>query len=166
MKLISLVSLCMLLCTGITFSQETDLTSALYETYENYKEPTLNKRRIKHAELQPLITKYRVNPKFTVKSVGTSIEGRDLSLISIGKGDTDVFLWSQMHGNEPTATQAIFDILNFLDSTDFSSEKQDILNSLTLHFLPMLNPDGAEVFQRRNALGIDINRDALRLQSP
>ena len=107
-----------------------------------------------------------MNPKFTVKSVGTSIEGRDLSLISIGKGDTDVFLWSQMHGNEPTATQAIFDILNFLDSTDFSSEKQDILNSLTLHFLPMLNPDGAEVFQRRNSLGIDINRDALRLQSP
>ena len=34
------------------------------------------------------------------------------------------------------------------------------------HFLPMLNPDGAELFTRRNALGIDINRDALRLQSP
>jgi hypothetical protein len=30
----------------------------------------------------------------------------------------------------------------------------------------MLNPDGAEVFTRRNAIGIDINRDALRLQSP
>tara|TARA_R110002126_G_scaffold119499_2_gene260488 strand:- start:3717 stop:4778 length:1062 start_codon:yes stop_codon:yes gene_type:complete len=30
----------------------------------------------------------------------------------------------------------------------------------------MLNPDGAELFQRRNLLGIDINRDALRLQSP
>lgn len=30
----------------------------------------------------------------------------------------------------------------------------------------MLNPDGAEVFHRRNALGVDINRDALRLQSP
>ena len=29
-----------------------------------------------------------------------------------------------------------------------------------------MNPDGAERFQRRNALGIDINRDALRLQSP
>lgn len=30
----------------------------------------------------------------------------------------------------------------------------------------MLNPDGAEVYQRRNTLGIDINRDALALQSP
>ncbi|MCK5637753.1 MAG: peptidase M14, partial [Flavobacteriaceae bacterium] len=30
----------------------------------------------------------------------------------------------------------------------------------------MLNPDGAEKFTRRNAIGIDINRDAVRLQSP
>jgi hypothetical protein len=32
--------------------------------------------------------------------------------------------------------------------------------------LPMLNPDGAERFTRRNAQGLDVNRDALRLQSP
>jgi hypothetical protein len=71
-----------------------------------------------------------------------------------------------MHGNEPTATQAIFDILNFFAESSYMAEKQDILSRLRIHFLPMLNPDGAEVFQRRNTLGIDINRDALRLQSP
>ena len=41
-----------------------------------------------------------------------------------------------------------------------------ILSRLTLHVVPMLNPDGAERFQRRNAQSIDINRDALRLQTP
>ena len=41
-----------------------------------------------------------------------------------------------------------------------------MLSRLTLHFVPMVNPDGAERFQRRNAQGIDINRDALRLQTP
>jgi hypothetical protein len=30
----------------------------------------------------------------------------------------------------------------------------------------MLNPDGAERFERRNTQGIDVNRDALRLQTP
>ncbi|MEZ4810942.1 MAG: M14 family zinc carboxypeptidase [Allomuricauda sp.] len=141
-------------------------TSSLYETYSNYKEPTLDKRRIKHVQIQPLIQKFRANPKFKVQKVGESIEGRDLHLISIGSGDINVFLWSQMHGNEPTATQAIFDILNFLDAQGHETEKQEILGKLKLHFLPMLNPDGAEVFDRRNTLGIDINRDALRLQSP
>ena len=157
--------LAMLIITPIR-AQEQDITSSLYDTYENYKEAMLGERRIKYKNLQPLIEKYKANPKFKVNTVGTSIEGRTLSLISIGQGATDVFLWSQMHGDEPTATQAIFDILNFLDSDDFASEKNAILNKLTLHFLPMLNPDGAEVFQRRNILGIDINRDALRLQSP
>ena len=147
-------------------AQEQDITSALYETYDTYKEQSLDKRRVKYHELQPLLSKYRKNPKFIVKTVGQSIEGRDLSLVSIGSGATNVFLWSQMHGNEPTATQAIFDIFNFLDSDDFAAEKREILSSLTLHFLPMLNPDGAEVYQRRNRLGIDINRDALHLQAP
>jgi len=112
------------------------------------------------------LDKVKTDSRFEIKTVGRSIEGRGLSLISIGSGDTDVFLWSQMHGDEPTATQAIFDIFNFLQSNDFKEEKEAILNNLTLHFLPMLNPDGAERFQRRNLLGIDINRDALRLQSP
>ena len=149
-----------------TCNAQTDLTSQLYETYENYKEPSLKNRRIKHKQIQPLIDRFRDNPKFEVQKVGESIEGRDLNLISIGEGETNIFLWSQMHGDEPTATQAIFDILNFLDSDDFKAEKQMVLSNLKLHFLPMLNPDGAEVFQRRNALGIDINRDALRLQPP
>jgi hypothetical protein len=41
-----------------------------------------------------------------------------------------------------------------------------LLSALTLHAVPMLNPDGAERFQRVNAQGIDINRDALMLQTP
>jgi hypothetical protein len=143
-----------------------DITDSLYATYENYRENSLKKRRIKHNDLQPLITEFSKNADFSVNKVGSSIKGKPLFLISTGSGDIDVFLWSQMHGDEPTATQAIFDILNFLKSEDFSEEKKYILSRLRLHFLPMLNPDGAELYQRRNTLGIDINRDALRLQSP
>jgi len=155
-----------LMAVSIGFPQNSDITTNLHETYEKYKEPSLNKRRIKHHELLPLLVKYADNKAFTVKKVGESIEGRALNLISIGSGKTTVLLWSQMHGNEPTATQSIFDILNFLASDDFQEEKKEILESLTIHFLPMLNPDGAERFQRRNLLGVDINRDAVRLQSP
>jgi len=147
-------------------AQTESFTQRFYETYETYKEPSLGKRRIKHADLQPLIDAIATRPGFEVRRVGTSLEGRPLRLISIGRGDTDVFLWSQMHGDEPTATQAVFDILNFMASGDFREEKEQLLGALRIHFLPMLNPDGAEVFQRRNTLGIDINRDALMLQSP
>lgn len=151
---------------NFSHAQDQELTAKLYETYAHYKEQQLNKRRIKYHDVQPLIAQYATNPLFTINKVGQSIEGRDLDLISIGTGDIQIFLWSQMHGDEPTATQAIFDIFRFFSSDDFNEEKQNILNNITLHFLPMLNPDGAERFQRRNLLGVDINRDALRLQSP
>ncbi|WP_291963613.1 M14 family zinc carboxypeptidase, partial [Maribacter sp.] len=160
--LLSILSLYTLSAIG----QSDKITTQLYDTYDNYKESSIGKRRIKRTDIQPLIDKLSTNDKFKVNTVGTSIGGKDLSLISIGTGETNVFLWSQMHGDEPTATQAIFDILNFFDSPDFKKEKEAILASLTVHFLPMLNPDGAELYQRRNLLGIDINRDALRLQSP
>ncbi len=165
MKHLVLVFLALVSVTPL-MAQDANITTQLYDTYESYKEPSLDKRRIKYQDIQVLLAALAKNAKFSVNKVGSSIGGKTLNLISIGTGATDVFLWSQMHGNEPTATQAIFDILNFLDSPDFAEEKQAILSNLTVHFLPMLNPDGAELFQRRNLLGVDINRDALRLQSP
>ncbi len=150
----------------LNLSAQDKFYKELNEKYNSYKEEAIKQRRFTHDEVMSLIEKQENNPNFTIKKVGESIEGRSLNLISIGEGDTDVFLWSQMHGDESTATMAIFDIFNFLNSEDFQQEKETILKEVTLHFLPMLNPDGTERFQRRNRLGVDVNRDALRLQSP
>src|SRR5262245_12217278 len=103
---------------------------------------------------------------FRMEKVGESVEGRALNLVQAGSGSFPVLLWSQMHGDESTATAALFDIFEFLRRHRQDPTVRDILSSLTLYFLPMLNPDGAERFQRRNAQSIDINRDALRLQTP
>lgn len=160
-------SLLFILASNFTVSaQKDDLGQLLWETYPEFKEEAISERRINHNDITPLIDKLRQEPGFVVQKVGESIEGRELSLISIGEGETDIFLWSQMHGDESTATMAIFDIFNFLKSDSFKENKEELLENTTLHFLPMLNPDGAQDFQRRNALGIDVNRDALRLQSP
>lgn len=148
------------------FAQPTSFYKELYKAYPEFKEENIEHRRFTYSDVVDLIRDLKNNRDFTIKKVGESIEGRSLNLISIGKGEVDVFLWSQMHGDESTATMAIFDIFNFLESEKFRSEKEEMLEKITLHFLPMLNPDGAEKFQRRNALGVDVNRDALRLQSP
>ena len=99
--------------------------------------------------------------------VGKSVEGRDIYLISMGSGKTKVFLWSQMHGDEPTATAALFDMFNFFSNeSDFADFKKFLLSNLSIYFIPMVNPDGAEEFQRRNIFEIDLNRDVLRQQTP
>ena len=142
------------------------ITFDFNESYETFKEDSLFHRRFKYNTVQRLIDDLRNDDTFEVRKVGESIEGLSLNLVSLGQGETDIFLWSQMHGNEPTATQAIFDILNFFAADTLQEVKEEILSKTKLHFLPMLNPDGADTYKRRNALGIDINRDALRLQSP
>lgn len=138
----------------------------LFKTYNFYKESSLKHRRFKHKDILPLITE-RKSLVFDVKKAGKSFEGRDIFLLKTGKGETKILLWSQMHGNEPTATQALFDIFNFFENpAELKSEADEILQNCTLYFIPMLNPDGVEGYQRRNAQEIDINRDALRLEAP
>lgn len=103
---------------------------------------------------------------FSMEQLGQSVEGRSIHHLRVGSGPTTILLWSQMHGDEPTATAALFDVYEYLAKHRDEPAVRRILTQLSLHFVPMLNPDGAERFQRRNAQGIDINRDALRLQTP
>jgi hypothetical protein len=165
-KLSFLFFVCAFFTLSSSTAQDKELYRELYNSYEDFKEESIEKRRFTQAKIQPLIDDFSQKKNFKVTKVGESIEGRPLQLISAGEGDVDIFLWSQMHGDESTATMAIFDILNFLDSEAFLEEKEEMLKNVKLHFLPMLNPDGAARFQRRNLLGVDINRDAVRLQSP
>lgn len=153
-------NLLFLLIPLVSFSQTTTIQERLFNSYDQFKEESIQTRRFKHKDIQPLIDSLKYVKGFEVSLLGESIQGRDISMISVGQGDIDVLLWSQMHGDESTATAAIFDIFNYLKAD------QALLKNLKVHFIPMLNPDGAEVFTRRNAIGIDINRDALRLQSP
>ena len=101
-----------------------------------------------------------------VAKVGESLEAREIYDVSFGTGPMVVFLWSQMHGDEGTATSALFDLYAYLNRHHTDPDVARLLGSLTVHSVPMLNPDGAERWQRRNAQGIDVNRDALLLQSP
>ena len=101
-----------------------------------------------------------------VREVGRSLEGREIWDVTFGTGPFVVLMWSQMHGDEPTATSALFDVYEYLNRHRGEPAVQRILSALTVHTIPMLNPDGAERWQRRNAQGLDMNRDALLLQSP
>ena len=75
-------------------------------------------------------------------------------------------MWSQMHGDEPTATNALVDMFAFLQKNRKQDWVKEVEEKLMIKAVPMLNPDGAEIFQRRNPQGIDINRDALDLKTP
>jgi len=134
--------------------------------YQTIKQPGINKLNIKPGDIYPLIDQIKKDPLFQVKQVGQSFMQKPIYEIKLGKGPIKVFMWSQMHGDEPTATASLFDFFNYIKAP----ENQEWLNSwqdkVTLHIVPMINPDGSEMNQRFNAQSIDINRDAKYLQTP
>jgi hypothetical protein len=133
----------------------------LFETFEDIKSPLFIHRRFKHKDIEPILKEL----PFEKEVVGKSFEKRNIYKVKIGSGKTNVLLWSQMHGNEATATMAMFDIFRFFAQTS-NAFTNLIKEHLTLHFVPMLNPDGAERFIRRTSQQIDMNRDAVALVCP
>ena len=123
-------------------------------------------RRFTHAAYWSAIQPSLRSPVFRTEDIGRSMNGREIRAITYGAGPTSVLLWSQMHGDESTSSMALADIFAFLASNDAHPLRQRLRDSLTITFVPMLNPDGAELFQRQNAAGIDVNRDARHLATP
>lgn len=148
--------------------REIEAVNQVVSDYPTYKEVAISTQRFKHSLVDSLLTAFAAsNEAIGLKEEGISFEGRSIKRLTIGTGPTSVLMWSQMHGDEPTATMALFDLLHFLTAKDdtYNQLRARILSKLTIHLIPMLNPDGAERFRRRNAQGIDMNRDALHLQT-
>ena len=136
-----------------------DLIDKLYVAT---KENSLFDRYICNTHIIPLIN--NLPTEFDVKIIGKSVLDKPIFSIQLGKGSKKILVWSQMHGNESTTTKALFDLLNTF------SQKNDAINHIletcTILIIPILNPDGADVYTRENINKIDLNRDAKALSQP
>lgn len=144
---------------SILFIMMQNLTVEFLESiFKTQKEISLSGKWIRFNDIKNLFKKYET--VFKVSQIGSSEHNRPIYQLKIGTGPKKILLWSQMHGNESTGTRALFDVFNcFLNNN--SKEIKTILENCTLVFIPMLNPDGAEVYTRVNGNQIDLNRDAV-----
>lgn len=140
--------------------------AALEQRWQQQHWSELVKAQLTYADILPVIEGLAQQPAITHQVIGASYLGTPIHRLSMGRGPIVVLAWTQMHGNESTATAAVLDWLKLLAEetpSDLPKQWQDLL---TLHVIPMLNPDGAARGTRENAQAIDINRDALAQQSP
>ena len=107
--------LILLLSISITTMNQAQTLPEIIDEYDEFKEEVIENRRFKHSQIEPLILSLQNEADFRVKKEGVSIEGRNIYSVTWGNGPIDILMWSQMHGDEATATMAIFDIFNFLN---------------------------------------------------
>jgi hypothetical protein len=133
---------------------------------QRYRVAAIPERRFTHREFWRAVAPSISSNVLRTEEIGRSMLGREIRSVTFGQGPTKVLLWSQMHGDEATATMALADIFRFFTEARGDSLRERLQRELTVVFVPMLNPDGAELFQRENAAGIDVNRDGRQLSTP
>lgn len=132
------------------------------QIFEANKENRLSGRYLTNKHIEPILEELK--DKFQIATIGHSVLDKPIYSIKVGTGAVKIFMWSQMHGNESTTTKAVFDLLNILKNDDALAQK--LKSTFTFLILPIVNPDGAELYTRENAVKVDLNRDSVNLSQP
>ncbi len=132
------------------------------QDYTKYKLSAIEGRYFPYQELQKNIEAFQT--AFSLQQIGESVLKQPIFKLQIGNGKKKVLLWSQMHGNETTSTKALLDVINYFKFR--KAEIKGFLETVSLHIIPVLNPDGCNAYTRVNANNVDLNRDAKNLSQP
>jgi murein peptide amidase A len=92
-------------------------------------------------------------PAYRAAVVGRSVEGRPLMVRVYGNGDDVVLLMAGIHGNEAAGVPVLERLGREL------MDRPELLAGRTVVILPQVNPDGVKANKRRNANGVDLNRN-------
>ena len=145
----------------------------------------------RHDELMEFVSEVaRRHPDVHLTTYGYSSEGRPMPLLVVGKvenaspeavrasGKTRIYVQGGIHSGEACGKEALLILLRELAEGQHSHWA----NSLVLLIAPLYNPDGNErvdlrnrgrqhgpiggMGQRANAMGLDLNRDQMKLDAP
>ena len=137
---------------------------------EKAKLTTHNEMLARLASLETADTLSGCN-RLNVRIIGMSVKGKDIPLVTICDPDIPMestrrlFVICRQHGDEPASTEAMLKLIEDLVKSD-DEATADLLKKVSFYIVPMMNPDGADSYVRRNANKADLNRDWLTLSQP
>lgn len=100
----------------------------------------------------------RANPDIAVRTIGTSVDKRDITSLSLGQGPKQIWLIGRQHSGETMASWWMEGALARLANAGDPVAVR-LRQVATIHMAPLVNIDGAARGNLRgNAAGIDLNR--------
>ncbi|MCL6572178.1 MAG: hypothetical protein K6T88_10925 [Bacillus sp. (in: Bacteria)] len=125
----------------IVFLQFKTITYASVETKKPYSYEVL--------EHDLMVIKKKYEKQVKIKSIGTTHFGRTIWAAKLGKGKKNIVLIGSHHGREWLTSMLL---MNMLETYAEAYEKSgfqsiNILNEVSIWFVPMLNPDGVAIQQ-------------------
>ncbi len=87
------------------------------------------------------------------ETIGTSVEGRAIQTIELGSGTRTILILATIHGDEAAGTPLVLELVRRLRA------EPELLAGRRVLVVPVANPDGFARDRRRNARGVDLNRN-------
>lgn len=112
-----------------------------------------------YARHQKLIQKCDASPMAQVRVLGSTLDGRDIEMVTVGTGKLCVWINCRQHPGESMAEWLAEGLLERLldDSDPIAAELRDCA---TIRCVPNMNPDGSvRGYLRTNAGGANLNRE-------
>lgn len=121
----------------------------------------------------------------STESIGTSVQGRDITLVKLGKGERKVLVVAGMHSKEHIAVTFTMRTIEEYAEAYTKGKKYggykvtSLLDEYTIYYVPLMNPDGMDIFMgvasrsytdeplvgediaayKNNANGVNLNRN-------
>ncbi|MBR0276976.1 MAG: peptidoglycan-binding protein [Clostridia bacterium] len=106
----------------------------------------------------------KVYPFVKLESIGKSVMGKDLYVLKIGEGETEVFYNAEHHANEWITTPLLLKFAEeyskcYSDTEEICSIlSENLYRTKTLYILPSVNPDGMDLVNGVIPVGEEYNR--------
>lgn len=98
-------------------------------------------------------------PGVAHRSLGQSLDGQDIDCLTVGTGQTTVWLYARQHPGESMAEWWMEGAIERLVDPD-DAVARALLARCTFHCVPNMNPDGSRRGHlRTNAAGVNLNRE-------
>ena len=101
----------------------------------------------------------------TVSEEAKTTTGRSVLLVRLNRGGEKaqwrLLFFGAQHGDEHAGKDALLKMIR-----DITASPERLPEDVDLYIVPMVNPDGCAADRRRNADGVDLNRDHIELSQP
>ncbi len=108
-------------------------------------------------------------PFIEIGSIGNSVMGKSIPYLKIGSGTKEVFYNASIHANEWITSPVLMKFLENLslayvnDSYIYGYLARNLLNSVSIYIVPMINPDGVDLVTGAINKNTDYYKNAQRI---
>jgi len=154
--------------THLSLDEIVRLRDAGYEVREVIPEKIIQEGYHDYFEVEAYLdSMYIKYPELTKKdTIGYSVLCKNISAFLITdhpdseEAEPEIKFGATIHGDEPVGTEMCLKMIShLLDNYNKDSSITWLVNNTEIWFIPMLNPDGRQDGIRRNANGVDLNRN-------